>query len=175
MHVEVCPFVFLWTSVDDIVVVLFRDDIDLVFGQVHLEQFGLFNPTRTERYIGILVKFLCQTHLQGSLVIPYLPVARVVIELGFGNHESSRHAQIVTVSYPYDGSFLFQVFLQIHFRAFAALAPDRHAEVNHVDFHRVVPAGWNKGGNVLDLAPERPPRFRPGPVKIFRVVVRASL
>ena len=138
VHVEVYSFVFLWTSVDDIIVVLFRDDIDLILCQVRLEQFGLCNPTRTERYTGILVKFLCQTRLQGSSMISYLPVARVVIELGFGNHESSRHAQIVTVSYPYDGSFLFQVFPQIHFRAFAALARDRHADVNHVDFHRVV-------------------------------------
>ena len=32
VHVEVYPFVFVWPGVDDIVVVLFRDDIDLVFG-----------------------------------------------------------------------------------------------------------------------------------------------
>ena len=138
VHVEVYPFDFLWPGVDDIVVVLFRDDIDLIPGHVRLKQFGLFDPTRTERYVGILMKFPCQRRLQRSVRHSYMTVARVVIELGFGNHESSRHAQIVIVSYSYDGSFLFQVFLQIHFRAFAAFAPDRHADVNHVDFHCVV-------------------------------------
>ena len=44
VHVEVNPFVFLRTSVDDIIVVLFRDDIDLILGQVRLKQFGVFNP-----------------------------------------------------------------------------------------------------------------------------------
>ena len=138
VHVEVNPFVFLRTGVDDIIVVLFRDDIDLILGQVGLKQFGLLDPTRFEKYVGILVKFPCQARLHRLLVVRYVLVLWIAIELGFGNHESSRHAQIVVVSYSYDGSFLFQVFLQIHFRAFAAFAPDRHADVNHVDFHRVV-------------------------------------
>ena len=39
----------------------------------------------------ILVKLLCQTRLRRLSVIPYLTVARIVIELGFGGHKSSRH------------------------------------------------------------------------------------
>ena len=92
VHVEVNPFVFLRTSLDDIIVVLFQDDIDLILVQVRLKQFGLFNPTRTERYAGILVKFLCHARLLRSSVIPYLTVARVVIEFGFSNHKGSHHA-----------------------------------------------------------------------------------
>ena len=76
VHAEVNPFVFLRTSVDDIIVVLFRDDIDLILRQVHLEQFGLLNPTRTERHARILVKFLCQTHLHWHLerLLPLPPI-----------------------------------------------------------------------------------------------------
>ena len=138
VHVEVYPFIFLRTGVDDIIVVLFRDDIDLILGHVRLEQFGLFDPTRTERYVGILVKFLCHTRLHRSTAIRHTLVLWIVIELGFGDDKGSRHAQIVVISYSYDGSFLFQVFPQIHFRALAAFAPDRHTDVNHIDFHRVV-------------------------------------
>ena len=37
-------------------------------------------------------------------------------------------------------------------------------------------SSWlDEGGNVLDLAAERSPRFRPGPAEIFRAVVRGSL
>ena len=92
VHVEVNLFVFLRTSVDDVIVVLFRHDIDLMLGQVHLEQFGLVNPTRTKRHAGVLVKFLCQARLQESVRHSYMAVARIIFELGFGNHESSRHA-----------------------------------------------------------------------------------
>ena len=84
VHVEVYPFVFLRTSVDDIVVVLFRDDIDLILGQVCLEQFGLFNLTRTERYVGVGVKFLRQTCLHCPTMIHYPLVLWIVMELDFG-------------------------------------------------------------------------------------------
>lgn len=53
VHVEVNLFVFLRTGVDDVIVVLFRYDINLILGQVRLELFGLFNSTRTERHAGI--------------------------------------------------------------------------------------------------------------------------
>ena len=71
VHVEVNLFVSLRTSVDDVIVVLFRYDIDLILGQVRLELFNLVNPTRTKRHAGILMKFLCHTRLHRSSVIPY--------------------------------------------------------------------------------------------------------
>ena len=123
VHVQVNLFVFLWTGVDDFIAILFRHDTDLILGQVRLKQFGLVNPARTKRYAGILMKFLCQTRLQGSVRHSYMAVLWVVIELGFGNHESSRHAKFILVSYSYDRFLLFQMFLQIHFRAFGAFAP----------------------------------------------------
>ena len=92
VHIEVNLLVFLWAGVDDIIVVLSRDNIDLVFGQVRLELFGLLDPTRSERYAGILMKFLCQARLQRSVRHSYMTVARIVIELGFGDDEGSRHA-----------------------------------------------------------------------------------
>ena len=91
VHVEVNFLVFLKTTVNDIIVVLFRHDIDLIIGQVRLKLFGLVNPARTERHAGILVKFLCQTRLHRPAMIHYTLVLWVVIELGFRDHESSRH------------------------------------------------------------------------------------
>ena len=48
VHVEVNSLVFLRTTVSDIIVVLFRHDIDLIIGQVRLEQFGL-GQSRTDQ------------------------------------------------------------------------------------------------------------------------------
>ena len=92
MHVEVNPFVFLRTVVDDVIVVPFRDDINLILGQVRLKQFGLINPAQTKRHARILVQFLCQTRLHRSTVLRHTLVLWIVIEFGFGDYESSRHA-----------------------------------------------------------------------------------
>ena len=92
VHVEVNLFVFFRTSVDNVIVVLFQDDTDLILGQVRLKLFGLFNPARTRRHTGILVKFLCHARLHQSSVIHYTLVLCIVIEFGFSNHEGSRHA-----------------------------------------------------------------------------------
>ena len=92
VHIEVNLLVFLRAAIDDFILIFFGHDIDLVFGQVRLEQFGLFDPTRTERYVGILVKFLCHTRLHRSRVIHYTLVLRIVIELAFGDDKGSRHA-----------------------------------------------------------------------------------
>ena len=92
MHVEVNLFVFFWTGINDFIPIFFGHDTDLVFAQVCLELFGLLNPARTERHAGVLMEFPSQSCLQGSIGLSYLTVARVVIDLGFGNHDSSRHA-----------------------------------------------------------------------------------
>ena len=63
VHVEVNFLVFLRTTVNYIIAVLFRHDIDLTIGQVRLELFGLFNPAWTERHASVLVEYLCQTRL----------------------------------------------------------------------------------------------------------------
>ena len=84
--------IMIVVHVDDIIVLLFRDDIDLILGQVRLKQFGLVNPARTERHTGVLVEFLCQTRLHRPTMIHYTLVLWVVIELGFGDYESSRPA-----------------------------------------------------------------------------------
>ena len=69
VHVEVNFLVFLRTTVNDIIAVLFRHDIDLIIGQVRLELFGLFNPARPKRHASVLVKFLCQTRLHRLSVV----------------------------------------------------------------------------------------------------------
>ena len=92
VHVEVNPLVFFGAGVDDFIAVFFSHNTNLVFAQVCLELFGLIDPAGAERYVGILMKFPCQTRLHRSSVIPYLAVARIVIEFSFGNHERLRHA-----------------------------------------------------------------------------------
>ena len=82
MHVEVNPLVFFRAGVDDFIAIFLAHNTDLVFAQVRLELFGLFDPARTERYVGILVKFPCQARLHRLSVIRYVLVLRVVFELG---------------------------------------------------------------------------------------------
>ena len=92
MHVEVNPLVFFRAGVDDFIAIFLAHNTDLVFAQVCLEQFGLLNPARTERHVSILMKFPCHTRLHRPAIIHYTLVLRIVIELSFGNHKSSRHA-----------------------------------------------------------------------------------
>ena len=70
--VEVNLLVFLRTGVDDIILILFGHDIDLVFGQVRLKQFGLLDSARLERHAGILGKFPCQTRLHRPTIYIYI-------------------------------------------------------------------------------------------------------
>ena len=49
VYVEVNFLVVLRTRVDDVIVVLFRHEIDLILGQVRLKLFGLHNFVGTER------------------------------------------------------------------------------------------------------------------------------
>ena len=91
VHIEVNLLLFLWTSIDDFIAVFFRDDTDLVIGKVGLKLFSFFESTWTKRHARILVEFLYQTRLHQFPVIRYVLVLRVVIKLGFGNYEGSRH------------------------------------------------------------------------------------
>ena len=91
VHVQVNLLLFLWTSIDDFIAVFFRDDTDLVIGKVGLKLFSFFNSARTKRHAGVLMEFLCQTRLQWSMGISYLTVASILIDLGFGHYEGSRH------------------------------------------------------------------------------------
>ena len=98
VHVEVNFLVFLRTTVNDIIAVLFLHDIDLIIAQVRLEQFCLFKPARTKRHARILVEFLCQTRLHRSTVIRHTLVLWIVIELGFGDYESSCHTYFIILN-----------------------------------------------------------------------------
>ena len=91
VHVQVNLLVFLWASVDDFIAVFFGHDTDLIIGKVGLKLFRLLESTRTKRHAGVLVEFLCQTCLQWSMGISYMAVASIIIKLGFGHYEGSRH------------------------------------------------------------------------------------
>ena len=90
VHVQINLLVFLGTRVDYFIAIFFRHDTDLVFGQVRLELFGLLNPAQSEWYVGVVVEFLCQTHLHRPTMIRDALVVCIVMQLGFGDNEGSR-------------------------------------------------------------------------------------
>ena len=91
VQVQIDLLVFVWTGVDDFIIVFFRHDIDLILGQVQLKFLSFFYTTRTHRNTCVGIKFLSQSGLHRSVMISYLMVLWIVIKFGFSHHESTKH------------------------------------------------------------------------------------
>ena len=92
VHVQINLFVFLRTTVDDVVVVLFGHDVDLILGQIRLKPLSFLDTTRSQRNAGVGVQFLCQLRLQWPIGHPYMTVTTIVINFGFSHHKRTSHA-----------------------------------------------------------------------------------
>ena len=47
-HVQINSLVFVWATVNNVVAVLFRNNDDLIVGQIRLKPFGFFNSARAK-------------------------------------------------------------------------------------------------------------------------------
>ena len=91
VHVQVNLLVFLRTAVNNLLVVLFGHNINLILGQIRLKLLGFFDTTRTQRNVGFGVQFLRQSGLNGFSMISDTLVLGVIINFCFRDHKRASH------------------------------------------------------------------------------------
>ena len=132
MHVQVNPLVFVWTTVNNLIVVLFRYNVNLILGQICLKLFGFFDTARTQRNACIGVKFSSHLGLHSPPMINNALVLGVFINTGFSPpQEPETYINHLCFEYGRRPSFSPNAFPNSHRYAFFPYHPKACSRESH--------------------------------------------